>query len=401
MSYTNSIEKLLEIQDIFENKIENIGEIKEIHIKLRRKEHKCPCCGHTTDKVHDYRIQRIKDIDILGKQTVIVLKKRRYRCPECGKRFYEETPWLGKYARMTKRKIMTILEELTKTVTYKFVAENNGISPTTVERIFDHISYPHPKLPVALSIDEFKGNTGGEKYNCIVADPLNHTVLDILPKRYDWYLTDYFLKHPKEERDRVQIFVSDMWKPYQDTAVNLFTQSKRVIDKYHWCRQIVWAFERVRKDVQKHLSKDYRIYFKHSRNLLLKPFDSLDDTDKQAVNVMLYASPTLSTAHFYKEKFQKIMSSDSRSKAKALMNEWIEEVMYSDIKPMVDCAKTMNNWKTEILDSFTTSCTNGFIEGCNNKIKVLKRISYGCRNFKRFRNRILHIFSDKAVPMMP
>jgi len=400
MSYTNSIEKLLEIQDIFENKIENNEKNKEIHITLKRKEHQCPCCGHTTDKIHDYRVQRIKDIDILGKRTVIVLKKRRYCCPKCGKKFYEETPWLGRYARMTNRKIMAMLEELTKTVTYKHVAEDNGVSSTTVMRIFDHISYPHPKLPVTLSIDEFKGNTGGEKYNCIIADPLNHTVLDILPKRYDWYINDYFRKHSKAERDRVQIFVSDMWKPYQDAATSLFTQSKRVIDKYHWCRQIVWAFERVRKDVQKHLSKDYRIYFKHSRKLLLKPFNLLDDTDKQAVNIMLYASPTLSTAHFYKEKFQNIMKSDSRSKAKTLMDNWIEEVMCSDIKPMVDCAKTMNRWKSEILDSFTTSCTNGFVEGCNNKIKVLKRISYGCRNFRRFRNRILHIFSDHVSPSL-
>ena len=38
---------------------------------------------------------------------------------------------------------------------------------------------------------------------------------------------------------------------------------------------------------------------------------------------------------------------------------------------------------------------NGFTEGCNNKIKVLKRNAYGYQNFKRFRNRILHIFSHQ------
>ncbi|WP_418525294.1 transposase [Ruminococcus sp.] len=47
--------------------------------------------------------------------------------------------------------------------------------------------------------------------------------------------------------------------------------------------------------------------------------------------------------------------------------------------------------------SFSTSITNGFIEGCNNKIKVLKRNAYGYRNFKRFRNRILHMFSNKHI----
>ena len=53
----------------------------------------------------------------------------------------------------------------------------------------------------------------------------------------------------------------------------------------------------------------------------------------------------------------------------------------------------MINRMTGILNSFSTSVTNGFTEGCNNKIKVLKRIAYGYQNFDRFRNRILHIFS--------
>jgi len=396
MSYNYCIEKLTGIQGVYEIKEGKTKKEQEIHIKTERKEQNCPCCGKKTEKVHDYRKQYIKDLSAFGKQTILVLKKRRYVCPHCGKRFYEEIPWLGKYARMTKRLIFEIIEELRSTVTYTSVAKRYGITTPTVIRIFDMVKYPTPsKLPLALSIDEFKGNTGGEKYNCIIADPLNHIVLDILPKRYDWYINDYFLKYSKEERQRIQIFVSDMWKTYQNMARDLLSKSKRVIDKYHWYRQIVWAFERVRKDVQKHLSPKYRKYFKHSRNLLLKPLSTLDETDRQAVQVMLYASSDISTAHFFKEKFQKIIRCESRAKAKNMMDEWIEEVSESDISSLVNCAKTMSNWKTQILDSFTTSCTNGFIEGCNNKIKVLKRISYGCRNFKRFRNRILHIFSNQ------
>lgn len=56
----------------------------------------------------------------------------------------------------------------------------------------------------------------------------------------------------------------------------------------------------------------------------------------------------------------------------------------------------MMNWLTGILNSFTTAITNGFTEGCNNKIKVLKRNAYGFRNFKRFRNRILHMFAYQS-----
>ena len=66
------------------------------------------------------------------------------------------------------------------------------------------------------------------------------------------------------------------------------------------------------------------------------------------------------------------------------MADWINWAYNCDIPQFVKCAKTMMNWLTGILNSFTTTITNGFTEGCNNKIKVLKRNAYGFRNFKRF-----------------
>lgn len=47
-----------------------------------------------------------------------------------------------------------------------------------------------------------------------------------------------------------------------------------------------------------------------------------------------------------------------------------------------------------LLNSFDSELTNDFTEGCNNKIKVIKRNAYGFRNFERFRKRILHIMSN-------
>ncbi|WP_272881147.1 transposase [Phascolarctobacterium succinatutens] len=53
--------------------------------------------------------------------------------------------------------------------------------------------------------------------------------------------------------------------------------------------------------------------------------------------------------------------------------------------------KRFYNWKTEIANIIDERISNGFIEGSNNKIKALKRISYGIRNIDRFRNRILYL----------
>ena len=394
MLYTNSTENLIGLQDLIIKKIET--DDKEIHIygQLKRKQHKCPCCGAVTNAIHDYREQVIKDIPLYDKHAFIHLKKRRYRC-ECGKRFYESNSFLPRYHRRTNRLSAHIIDKLKKLITFSDVAKEVNLSITTVMRTFDLVSYAPRRLPTALSIDEFKGNTNKEKYQCIITDPVNKVVLDILPKRYESYLTKYFLKFDKKERDKITAFVSDMWKPYSSLATKLFKNAEQIVDKYHWIRQVFWAFDGVRKDVQKELGKDYRIYFKHSRKLLFKRFNELDDEQKQQVNVMLALSPTLYTAHFYKEDFLKILDCNDRDSAKSALSEWINCAFDCGIERFKKCAQTMINWMTGILNSFSTTVTNGFTEGCNNKIKVLKRIAFGYQNFNRFRNRILHIFANQ------
>ena len=145
-----------------------------------------------------------------------------------------------------------IINKLTNECSFSSVAREVYLSVTTVIRIFDLVSYPKiTKLPTVLSIDEFKGNTWGEKYQCILTDPLTGKVLDILPKRYGHYLTEYFRQFSK--------FVSDMWKTYSNISSVWFKNATQIVDKYHWIRQVIWAFERVRKAEQKKFSKEYRI----------------------------------------------------------------------------------------------------------------------------------------------
>lgn len=396
MLYKYFTEKILGLQDLEIEKVEKIDNSLHIFCCLKRKPHKCPHCNAITDTIHDYRMQIIKDIPAFGKNCVIHLKKRRYRC-SCGKRFAENNSFLPRYYRMTNRLSAYIIDKLRTTTSFTAVAREVNLSVSTVIRIFDLVSYSNKKLPVALSIDEFKGNTSGEKYQCILTDPVNKVVLDILPKRYESYLATYFTAFSNEERSKVKYFVSDMWKSYSNISSVWFKNATQIVDKYHWIRQVIWAFEAVRKQEQKKFSKTHRRYFKKSRQLLIKRFEYLSDEQKQQVNIMLYASPTLSTAHFYKEDFFKILDCNDRESAKKAMSDWINSALDCGIPQFQKCAKTLINWLTGILNSFSTPITNGFTEGCNNKIKVLKRNAYGYRNFNRFRNRILHIFSHQIT----
>ena len=393
MLYKHFTEKLLGLQGLNITNIEENEKSILIYAEMERKEHHCISCGTATNTVHDYREQVIKDIPAFGKLVSIVLRKRRYRCKHCGKRFFETNSFLPRYHRMTNRLSAFVIDKLRDERSFTSVAKEVNLSVTTVIRIFDTVSYPKAELTEAISIDEFKGNTWGEKYQCILTDPVNKRVLDILPERYKPYLTSYFKQYPKETRNRVTYFVSDMWRTYSDISDVWFKNATQVIDKYHWIRQAIWAFDNVRKEEQKKLSPKLKKYFKRSKSLLIKRYDSLEEEQKQQVNVMLYYSVNISKAYFYKEEFLKILSTKDTESAKKSMSEWIQSAENCGIPQFEKCADTMRNWYTGIINSFSTTNTNGFTEGCNNKIKVLKRNAYGYNNFKRFRNRILHIFS--------
>ena len=396
MLYNHFTEELLGLQELIVKKVKNTENKIIIHAVIERKEQYCPCCGTATRTIHDYRTQIIRDIPAFGKIVEIHLCKRRYRCPQCQKRFFEENSFLSKYQRKTNRLSAYIINRLGSECSFSSVAREVCLSVSNVIRTFDMVSYPRiTNLPNVLAIDEFKGNTWGEKYQCILTNPATGQVLDILPKRYEYYLTTYFKRFTPKERKEVKYFVSDMWKPYAEISSTWFKEAVNIVDKYHWIRQVIWAFERIRKKEQKRFGKEYRIYFKNSRNLLLKRFCYLNDEQKQQVNVMLYASVNLSRAHWYKEKFLEILDCKKIEEAKVSMHQWIEDAENSGLIDIEKCAKTIKNWRSGILNSFSVPYTNGFTEGCNNKIKVLKRNAYGYKNFKRFRNRILHMFSHQ------
>ena len=396
MEKTDLLASLFDNKDLVLKKADVREDTVALFLELRQKEQPCPNCGCLTRYVHDYRTQKLKEMPMLGKETILIFRKRRYRCLDCGKRFLEQNELLTKYARITNRLCEHIVEKLKNEYSFSSVARENGISVNTVIRIFDRKArYPAPELGEVVSIDEFKGNTGSQKYQCIVADPKDHRVLDILPDRYKKNISAYFTQQKKKIRDSVRCFVSDMWQSYIDAASEAFRNAVQVIDKYHWIRQAIWAFEDVRKKVQKHCTKKQRITLKRSKTLLNKHYAHLSDADKKKVDNMLACSEELRKAHHLKEAFFSAIASKDSGEALLRISSWVAQAICSDIKAFEKCAYTIYDWKDGILNSFDSKYTNGFTEGCNNKIKVLKRNAYGYRNFTRFRNRILHMFSHQ------
>lgn len=118
---------------------------------------------------------------------------------------------------------------LRETTSLKSVAKASNVSVTTVCRMLDCIHYSCPPLKEAVSIDEFKGNACTGNYQCILVNPKNHSIMDILPDRTQSHLTAYFREIDRSQRLRVKYFVCAMWQPYVDLAHTFFRMQKYVL----------------------------------------------------------------------------------------------------------------------------------------------------------------------------
>ena len=94
MLYRDCIENLLQLKDVIVTNIECHDQEMHIWLRMEQRIHHCPRCGTATSKVHDYRLQLVRDVSISGYKTILHLRKRRHVCPVCGKRFDEHIDFL-------------------------------------------------------------------------------------------------------------------------------------------------------------------------------------------------------------------------------------------------------------------------------------------------------------------
>lgn len=389
-NYTQSIPFFKGVITKYFEEDESTGSYKAF-IEMPVNEHRCPHCGNSTTYIKDYRLQTVRDLVVLGKPLIVTIRKRRYVCQHCNTTFTEENPYIKRYCHFPNRLYIESLTESFRLQSFTSVAKRLGVSVTSIIRWFDKLNCPHPKLPECIAIDEFRGNAGGEKFQCNVADPVKHQVIDILPSRNTEDLCKHFLKYPYKERAVVKKIVMDLSTLFRSVAKTMFPEAKIVADKFHVIRVVINSLENVRKRIQKEFHATKRKWFKRSRYLLLKPEYKLTDEDKTELARMLNSSYDLEKAYVLKERFYEVFRKQTRTEAKKELGNWLLLAADLSLPEFRHCITTFSNWKTEIANIIGERVSNGFIEGSNNKIKVLKRISYGVRNFDRFRNRILYL----------
>ena len=214
----------------------------------------------------------------------------------------------------------------------------------------------------------------------------------MLPRRTTDSLLAYFRRFSWQGRAKVKWISMDMNPLFRSVVKPLFPHAEIVADRFHVVRSVVTALEKVRKQVQQWFYATKRKWFKRSRYLLLKQASKLTTKDKDRLHVMLEQSETLSAAYALKEAFFAIFRAKELREAKDKLRNWLHLVETIGLLPFKKCATGFRNWSREIVNMIRfREISNGFTEGMNNKIKMLKRICYGMRKVERFRTRILFL----------
>lgn len=388
---SNCIKNLLNLKELNVKKVKNSKNCVEVYAELPIYEQTCPCCGCSTSKIHDHYTQKIKDIPIQFKPTTIFLKKTRYECKNCGKSFYPKNDFIAKYKRKSKRLVYYIVDQLKNNIAASTIAKNLNVDAGFISKMLPYLSVTNSTLPRVLCIDEFKGNSGKYKYQVALLDGETHKIIDILECRHKHFLCDYFKKFPTEQLDNVKYLVTDLWEPYKDIGMTYFRKAKIVADHFHWIRYACNALDKIRIEVQNNLPKSERKYFKHSRHLLLSRRCKIKENRYDELeNMLINYSENLRIAYREKECLLDIIhSTESSETKKNQFIEWVKRNLESPVPQLVECAKTYQNWAYEIKNSLEVPYSNGPIEGTNNKIKALKRVTFSMTKFDNFKARII------------
>jgi transposase len=393
--------------------------VKIIYVSNGSSRVRCPHCNKYTRSVHSkLNPVRIKYLDIAGYTTYLEVYKRRFNCKQCNK-IFTEANYINEMKKTLslklEQKILMDLRDYNLSVSY--IAVHNNISDNTVRNVLKSYMKDYPKylrlLPSVISFDEFKADTRRGKYAFIVNDVLHKTVLDILPTRKKDDLIQYFTHI--ENRSSVQYVISDMYEPYLLVTTIMFPKAKYVVDRFHYIRYIMDALDKVRIRLQKEYgyeSKEYNM-LKNKKNVSLLRKYSNDiswwvEVERykngrmvrilpgEIIQTLLSLDDDLKRGYQLKELFLDIVNHSTYEDAKTDLKCWIDLCRESQIEEFLEASSTIENWLEYIANSFIDDkFSNGFTEGLNNKIKVIKRVGFGYKNFDFFRLRLLYILKNK------
>ncbi len=347
----------------------------------------CPNCGSTGLYRHgSCKLRRVLHSWSNGKKVYLELYRQRWRCRECGRSFTDGVGLLRPYSRITKQAEIEALWQL-KDRSFSQVRRELGVGYGTLRRLLEREIDKEALGPI---IDEEEIFLGIDEHSFkhhelvhMVTEVKKRKVLGILRDDRIATLKNFLGRVPK---DKVKEVCIDMKEGLRKAAEALFPEAKVVADHFH-----VVADSNKRMDEARRIEQDVhrKRKVKIPKKIFLVGRDKLSEDEMKKVDALLATYPSLQGFYWGKEKMRELYRQESRVEAARILDNIIFNLKSSDDGELIRWGNSLRHWRDPILNYFDNRTTNGFTEGCNTKIKMLKRLSYGLRNVEVYWRKML------------
>jgi transposase len=318
-------------------------------------------------------------------------------CRDCGKVKQEELSWLADNPFYTKR-FAFFVGRRCRAATIRDVAKELHLDWKTVKELekqymreqLRRAGAPGPKI---IGIDEISIRKG-HSYRIVVSDLIRRRPIwfggddrseESMDKFYQWL--------GSKKSKRIRLAVMDMWKAFKKSALkpDHAPQAKILFDKFHVLRHLGEALDKVRKSEYARLTGRNRSFIKGQKYTLLSHRQNLTLDGRRSLKKLLKANKRLNTAYLLKESFGQLWDYEKEGWARRFFENWRAALKWQRLGPYEDFALMIDrHW-----DGIAAYCQPenkvalGFVEGLNNKIRVLQRRAYGLRDEEYLRLKIL------------
>jgi len=342
-----------------------------ITVKSTQKSTICHNFGQKITKIHGYGDAiMLRHLPILGQDVYIRLRPARFQCESCDNKptTTEETTWYNKRSKFTKAYEKWLMKMLINSTIYD-VARKEDLSSEDVEGVLNrqiemHVDWDSIETLPYFGLDEIALKKGHKDFVVIVSTRVEDKVkiLAILSDRKKETVKAFLETIPQRLKKTVTTVCSDMYDGYINAAKEVFgNKIKVVIDRFH------------RRQELKRLKKE------------------LNETDYAKLKGAMWALRKNKEAYDFRNSLTDIFNQNlNKGEAAILIKEWMNNVKASQLSCFDKFIDTLSkNWH-EILNYFyhRQRKNSGFIEGLNNKIKVIKRRCYGIFDLTRLFQRI-------------
>lgn len=413
---TDTLATLLDIPDVKVLEVDLIGDEVHIGVESTQTGTRCRSCGKQLTKPCG-RERVLRHLPVFGRPTFIHIRPLRFACPHCREAptMTQRVSWYDPRSPHTRAYEDHLLLQL-RNSTVADVELKEGVGYEAImgvleRRLAKRVDWKRIKHLPVLGIDEIALKKGHRDYVAIVTARIDDrtVLLAVLENREKATVKAFFASIPKRLRKQLRAVCTDMYEGFINAAKEVFSsQVKVVVDRFHVAKLYRGALDELRKAELKRLKKalpeaEYQS-LKGAMWALRRSLRNRTEEDVRLLRRLFKHSPLLETAYhaaaILTDLFNRAVSKRS---ARYQIRRWIGLIKGSGLSGFNSFLKTLDKWMEEILNYFVDRQTSGFVEGLNNKIKVIKRRCYGIFNVGHLFQRIFldlgnhHEFQEEAI----